>query len=154
YIVSELLEGETLHQRLERGPLPERTAVEIGAQIARGLAAAHARGVVHRDLKPANVFITRDRRAKILDFGVAKLGTAAPGDATAPLARTSAGFVVGTAGYMAPEQIRGGELDARTDLFALGVVMHEMLAGTAPFRRATTPETLTAILNDEPAALP
>ncbi len=155
YIVSELLDGETLHQRLERGPLPVRAAVDIAAQIARGLAAAHARGVVHRDLKPANVFITHDRRVKILDFGVAKLtGPAGPGDPTAPLARTSAGIAVGTAGYMAPEQIRGGEVDARTDLFALGVVMHEMLAGSPPFRRGTAPETLAAILNDEPAALP
>lgn len=154
YLVSELLEGETLHQRLQRGPLPVRQAIEVAVQVARGLAAAHARGVVHRDLKPANVFLTRDRRVKILDFGIAKLVGASDGASTAPVARTSAGLMVGTAEYMAPEQIRGAAVDARTDLFALGLLLHEMLTGTHPFRRGSVPETLAAILNDDAPELP
>jgi Tol biopolymer transport system component len=154
YIVSELLEGQTLRERLRAGAMAERQAIDCAAQIARGLAAAHGRDIVHRDLKPENIFLTRDRRVKILDFGVAKLvRTPGGNDATAD-AMTELGAVVGTVGYMAPEQIRAEPIDHRVDLFALGVVMHEMLAGAGPFRRDTAPETLTAILNDDAPELP
>jgi Tol biopolymer transport system component len=156
YIVSELLEGETLRERLRSGPVPERQAIDNALQIARGLAAAHERGIVHRDLKPENLFLTRDRRLKILDFGVAKL-TRRPGDdglQTVTDALTSPGSVVGTVGYMAPEQIRGDPVDHRVDIFALGIVIHEMLSGRGPFRRETTAETMTAILKEEAPELP
>jgi Tol biopolymer transport system component len=155
YIVSELLEGETLRERLQHGAVPERQAIDYGVQIANGLAAAHAHGIVHRDLKPENVFLTRDR-LKILDFGVAKLIRIAGADDPTVIADTvtGQGVVVGTAGYMAPEQIRGEPIDHRADIFALGLVLHEMLSGTRPFQRHTTPETLTAILKDDPPALP
>jgi hypothetical protein len=157
YIVSELLEGETLRERLQAQPsISERQTIEFAVQIARGLAAAHARGIVHRDLKPENLFLTRDRRLKILDFGVAKL--TGPSDATDPTlvtqTLTGQGILVGTVGYMAPEQIRVEAIDQRADIFALGLVMHEMLSGVRPFRRATTPETLAAILNDDVPDLP
>jgi Tol biopolymer transport system component len=156
YIVSELLEGETLRERLSRGAVPERQAIDYAVQIAHGLAAAHDRDVVHRDLKPENLFLTRDRRVKILDFGVAKLIRApGPDEATsAGDAHTRFGVVVGTVGYMAPEQVRGDRIDHRADIFALGVVLHEMLSGTRPFKRDTVPETLTAILNDAAPDLP
>ena len=156
YIVSELLEGETLRARLRNGAVPERQAIDYAVQIARGLAAAHERGIVHRDLKPENLFLTRDRRLKILDFGVAKL-TRAPGDdelTTVVGARTDPGAVVGTVGYMAPEQVRGEPVDHRADIFALGLVLHEMLSGERPFRRETTAETMTAILRDDTPDLP
>ena len=155
YIVSELLDGETLRERLRRGPVPERQAIEYAVQIAQGLTAAHDRGIVHRDLKPENLFLTRDRRVKILDFGVAKMRAAGP-DAPTQVgdALTSPGVVIGTVGYMAPEQVRGEPIDHRADIFALGVVTHEMLAGARPFQRDTMPETLTAILNDDPPGLP
>ena len=156
YIVSELLEGETLRERLRNGAMTEREAIDSGVQIARGLAAAHERGIVHRDLKPENLFLTRDRRLKILDFGVAKL-TRTPGDAalaTATDALTNPGSVVGTVGYMAPEQVRGEPVDHRADIFALGIVIHEMLSGQCPFRRETTAETMTAILKDDAPELP
>ena len=156
YIVSELLEGETLRDRLQQqGALSERQAIEFGVQIAQGLAAAHARGIVHRDLKPENLFITRDRRIKILDFGVAKLSVAAdPSNTVVTQSLTGAGIILGTVGYMSPEQVRGEAVDHRTDIFALGVVMHEMLSGARPFRRDTAPETLSAILNDDVPPLP
>ena len=156
YIVSELLDGETLRERLRNGAVPERQAIDYGVQIARGLAAAHERGIVHRDLKPENLFLTRDRRLKILDFGVAKL-TGTPGDealATVTGALTDPGSVVGTVGYMAPEQVRGEPVDHRADIFALGIVIHEMLSGHHPFRRETTAETMTAILKEEAPELP
>jgi hypothetical protein len=156
YIVSELLDGETLRVRLLDGALPERQAIDYGVQIARGLAAAHQRGIVHRDLKPENLFLTRDRRLKILDFGVAKL-TRTSGDGaltTLTDALTDPGSVVGTVGYMAPEQIRGEPVDHRADIFALGIVLHEMLSGERPFRRETTAETMTAILKEEAPELP
>jgi tRNA A-37 threonylcarbamoyl transferase component Bud32 len=156
YIVSELLEGETLRERLREGPVPERHAVDYAAQIARGLAAAHARGIVHRDLKPENLFITGERRVKILDFGVAKLTRAPEADDPTVVADalTGEGVAVGTVGYMAPEQVRGDAIDQRADIFALGLVTHEMLSGARPFRRDTVPETLTAILKDDPPDLP
>ena len=155
YIVSELLDGETLRGRLRHGALPTRQAIDYTREIARGLAAAHARGIIHRDLKPENLFLTRDGRVKILDFGVAKLVQAAENDAaTVGATLTGAGVVVGTVGYMAPEQVRGETVDHRADIFALGVVMHELLSGTRPFQRDTHPETLTAILKNDPADLP
>ncbi|HEV8239170.1 MAG TPA: protein kinase [Thermoanaerobaculia bacterium] len=148
YLVSELLTGETLRQRMAGKTLPWRRVVEIAGEICRGLAAAHAHGIVHRDLKPDNVFITRDGRVKLLDFGLAKLQTASE-DAT----HTATGMVMGTVGYMAPEQVRGQAVDARADVFAVGTILYEMLAGAAAFRRGTAVETLAAILNDEPPDL-
>ena len=156
YIVSELLDGETLRMRLLDGAMPERQAIDYGVQIARGLAAAHEHGIVHRDLKPENLFLTHDRRLKILDFGVAKL-TRPGGDnslGTVTAALTDPGSVVGTVGYMAPEQVRGEPVDHRADIFALGIVIHEMLSGQRPFRRETTAETMTAILREEAPELP
>ena len=155
YIVSELLDGETLRVRLKHGALSARQAIDYTVQITRGLAAAHARGIVHRDLKPDNLFITRDGRVKILDFGVAKLIEAPKAEAATTLAdSTGTGVVIGTAGYMAPEQVRAEPIDHRVDIFALGVVLHEMLSGDRPFRRDTTADTLTAILRDEAPELP
>ena len=155
YIVSELLTGETLREGLRSGPIPEREAIEYAVQITQGLTAAHERGIIHRDLKPENLFITRDRRIKILDFGVAKLIRTSEADAPTAIVDTvtAPGVVVGTVGYMAPEQVRGEPIDHRADIFALGVVIHEMLAGSKPFQRDTTPESLTAILKDEPPDL-
>ena len=153
YIVSELLEGETLRSRLTAGPMSPRKAIDTARQIAEGLAAAHDRGIVHRDIKPDNLFITTDGRIKILDFGIAKL--TAPSDEsgmrTGLPTDTAAGTVVGTAGYMSPEQIRGETVDARSDIFSLGLVLYEMLTGRAPFRRATAADSMAAILKEEPA---
>ena len=155
YAVTELLEGETLRDRLNHGALPVRKAVDVAIQIARGLTAAHAKGLVHRDLKPENVFLVADGQVKILDFGLAK--TAEPGDSAATatqMAMTDPGTVLGTVGYMAPEQVRGHALDARTDLFALGTVLYEMVAGQRAFRRDTAAETMTAILREDVPDLP
>jgi eukaryotic-like serine/threonine-protein kinase len=184
YLVSELLEGETLRERLSQpsrasilGPLhpgpasgatssatvtglPVRRAIEYAVQIAHGLAAAHDKHLVHRDLKPENVFITTDGRVKILDFGLAKLTQAdvvvnatelAP---TTPALNTQAGQVLGTMGYMAPEQVRGLAVDHRTDIFAFGVMLYEMLSGQRAFQGATSADTITAILKDDPPDLP
>ncbi len=156
YIVSELLEGETLGARLARGRLPVRTAIELATQVARALAAAHDKGIVHRDLKPDNIFVTRDGTAKVLDFGLAKLRDAAPGasgDASTVTGRppTAQGAVMGTVGYMAPEQVRGADVDHRADIFAIGVTLYEMLAGQRAFRGDSGVETLNAILKSEPA---
>jgi Tol biopolymer transport system component len=153
YVVFELLEGETLRQRLERGPLPLRKATELGAQICQGLSAAHTRGIVHRDLKPENLFITRDGRIKILDFGLARLSEGpSPEDQDAVQTRTATmkGLVVGTAGYMSPEQVRGKPADQRSDIFSFGAVLYEMLTGQRAFRGATRADTLTAILTKDP----
>jgi serine/threonine protein kinase len=138
FIVSELLEGKTLRDLLQRGPLPLKKATDCAVQIALGLAAAHEKGIVHRDLKPENVFVTSDGRVKILDFGLAKHNEPpSPDDGVSYPATmaglTSPGMVVGTMGYMAPEQVRGLPVDSRTDLFALGCVMYEMLSGTRAF---------------------
>jgi Tol biopolymer transport system component len=148
FLVCECLEGESLRNRIGKGPLPVDRAVAIALQVAHGLAAAHERGIVHRDLKPDNLFLTPDGGVKILDFGLAKLRTsqAAPTGAT----ETLTGVIVGTAGYMAPEQIRGDGVDARADLFALGVVLFEMLSGHRPFKGTSIFETLHAILTAEP----
>jgi serine/threonine protein kinase len=155
YIVSELLEGETLRARLTSGPLPVRKAVEYALQIVRGLAAAHDHGIFHRDLKPENIFITRDGHVKILDFGLAKLTTpelAAPGmSAQATLdSVTGRGVLLGTLGYMSPEQCRGAIIDARSDLFSFGAVLYEMLTGRRAFGGDTTADTISSILKEEP----
>jgi eukaryotic-like serine/threonine-protein kinase len=153
YLVSELLEGETLRQRLARGPLQIRKAVDYGVQIARGLAAAHEKGIIHRDLKPANLFVTKDGCIKILDFGLAKLTNRQPDPADAPPTQpneTEPGAVMGTVGYMSPEQLRGVELDHRSDIFAFGAILYEMLARDSAFRRPTSADTMSAILNDDP----
>jgi hypothetical protein len=145
YVVSELLEGETLRQRLREGPLPPHKAREFALQIAQGLAAAHERGIVHRDLKPENVFLTCDGVVKLLDFGLAKLG--AEGD---PLPGSQPGVVLGTAAYMAPEQARGKRSDHRSDLFAFGAVLYEMVTGRRAFRGGSALETMSAVLREEP----
>jgi len=152
FVAMELLEGETLRERLGPGPLPVRKAIDIATQIARGLAAAHDRNLLHRDLKPENVFLLGDGQVKILDFGLARAidDTAGGSGATQTLARTDPGAVMGTVGYMAPEQVRGGSVDARTDLFAVGAVLYEMLTGARAFQRETAAETLTAILREDP----
>ena len=159
FLVSELLEGETLRAILDRGPLPQRKAIEYGVQIAQGLASAHEKGIVHRDVKPENIFVTKDGRIKILDFGLAKLAANADGKgsnpegATLTSSHTAAGLVMGTTGYMAPEQVRGEAADPRTDIFAFGAVLYEMLSGNRAFRRETTAETMTAILREDPAEI-
>jgi serine/threonine protein kinase/Tol biopolymer transport system component len=157
YLVTELLEGATLRDRLLDGALPPRKAVDYAAQIVRGLAAAHDKGIVHRDLKPDNVFICGDGRAKILDFGLAKLSEAEAHDATAinlePVPQTGSGVVLGTAGYMSPEQVRGRKADRRSDIFSFGVVIYEMLSGQRAFHRSTTADTVSAILKEEPPDL-
>ena len=154
FVVMELLEGETLRDRLRRGALPWRKSIEHAAAIARALAAAHEKGIIHRDLKPENLFLTKDGRVKVLDFGLAKLvhpdGLAMSGLDTLSMELTGSGVILGTAGYMAPEQVRGLATDARTDLFALGVVLYEMLTGARAFAGATFVETGNAILNHEP----
>ena len=153
YVVSELLDGESLRRRLDRGPVPYRKALEYGAQIASALAAAHDKGIRHRDVKPANVFVTSDGRIKLLDFGLAKVdppaAAAGPDDSTAsPPSRP--GVARGTAGYMSPEQVRGEDVDHRSDIFALGIVLYELLTGKRAFLRPTPVETMSAVLNDEP----
>jgi hypothetical protein len=155
FAVTELLQGETLRNRLSRSkPLPPSKAIEYAIQMARGLAAAHERGIVHRDLKPENIFITEAGRVKILDFGVAVYeGTSAAENVATMAPLTRPGLIVGTIGYVAPEQILGNPATPRSDLFAFGVVLYEMLAGTHPFRRATTPETQTAILREDPVPI-
>jgi serine/threonine protein kinase len=154
YVVTELLEGETLRERLAGGPLPPSKAIDYGIQIAHGLAAAHGRGIVHRDVKPQNLFITNDDRVKILDFGVASFLENAEPDADARVEPiTRAGIIPGTAGYTSPEQMLGRPATARSDLFALGIVLHEMLTGVHPFARNTVPATLTAVLSDDPPSV-
>ena len=158
YIVTELLEGDTLRERLEGGALPVRKAVEYAVQVAKGLAAAHDKGIVHRDLKPENIFVTADGRVKILDFGLAKLTQPEPAFAatalhTAP-PNTQAGMVLGTIGYMAPEQVRGLAADHRADIFAFGAILYELLSGHRAFRGETPMDTMTAILKEDPPALP
>ena len=155
FAVTELLHGATLRDRLtESGPLSVRKAIEIAIGIARGLTAAHAKGVVHRDLKPENIFLLDDGQVKILDFGLARQfeGVAASGGA-ATMAVTDPGFMMGTVGYMAPEQVRGLGIDARTDLFALGAVLYEMLTGRRAFARETAADSLSAILTQDPPDL-
>ena len=147
YLVAELLEGETLRARIERGPIPSAEVLKIGVEIARGLVAAHAAGLVHRDLKPDNIFLTRSGTTKILDFGIAKL---AQDETVRDGFSTLTGVVLGTTGYLSPEQIQGSRIDARADLFALGAVLFEMLTGTRAFAHEHVVETLHAILHDSP----
>lgn len=159
FIVSELLEGSSLRAELEQGPLSARKASDYAAQIAQGLAAAHDRNIVHRDLKPENIFLTKEGRVKILDFGLAKLapdarGARGPSEGlTLTSSPTEAGMVMGTAGYMAPEQVRGAAVDSRTDIFAFGAVLYEMISAKRAFRRDTAAETMTAILKEDPPEL-
>jgi hypothetical protein len=150
YAVTELLDGDTLADIVSRGPVPVRKAIEYGVQIARGLAAAHDRGIVHRDLKPANVIVTSNGHVKVLDFGLARAAADSDGATTA---NTSPGLVMGTVGYMAPEQARGLPVDHRADIFAFGCVMYELLAGRRAFDRASAADTLSAILKEDPPPL-
>jgi eukaryotic-like serine/threonine-protein kinase len=162
YIVSELLEGETLRERLQRGragALPTRKAIDYAIQIARGLSAAHERGIVHRDLKPENIFVTSDGRAKILDFGLAKLTERDPiGAGVSALPTTPPdtlpGVVLGTIGYMSPEQVRGLAADHRSDLFSFGAILYELCSGQRAFRGDTSADTMSAVLKEDPPDLP
>jgi eukaryotic-like serine/threonine-protein kinase len=161
YLVSELLEGQSLREHMQGGPVPQRKAVDYGMQIARGLAAAHEKGVVHRDLKPDNIFVHNDGRIKILDFGLAKLvqddalTSAHPDLQTVDQEHpaTTPGHVMGTVGYMSPEQVRGQSADHRSDIFALGAILYEMLTGKRAFKRDSSVETMNAILKEEPPEL-
>jgi eukaryotic-like serine/threonine-protein kinase len=152
YVVSELLEGETLRERLRNGPLSSRKTIDYGLQVARGLAAAHEKGIVHRDLKPENLFITSDGRVKILDFGLAKLTrpeAATGADAPTVHAVSEPGLIMGTAGYMSPEQVRGQVADPRSDIFAFGAILYEMISGKRAFHGETSADTMSAILKEE-----
>ena len=162
YAVTELLQGETLADRLRSGALAEKRATELTAQIADGLSAAHAQGVVHRDIKPDNIFLTNDGRAKILDFGIARIERptsrvpVARGDETLSRAssQSSGRVIMGTAGYISPEQVRGKRADPRSDVFSLGAVYYEMLTGRRAFLRDTPVDTLGAVLRDDPRTYP
>jgi len=154
YAVTELLDGETLRAKLENGALPTRKAVDYALQIVHGIAAAHQKGVVHRDLKPENIYVTSDGRVKILDFGLAKVaGPAAESSLMQTQSGTSPGTVMGTVGYMSPEQVRGLPVDHRTDIFSFGVVLYEMLSGRRAFRGDSNVETMNAILKEDPPEL-
>ncbi len=159
YIVSELLEGQTLRERLIEGPLPRRQAIDYAVQIAQGLVAAHEKRIVHRDLKPENLFITKDGRVKILDFGIAKLTTSEfdseidQGSVSGMTTQTKSGAVLGTVAYMSPEQLRGKGVDHRSDIFSFGAILFEMLTGRRAFKGETQVDTMTAILKDDPPEL-
>ena len=152
YAVTELLEGETLRIHIERTPIPWRRAVEIAVAIADGLAAAHAKGLIHRDLKPENVYVTSDERVKILDFGLARSDAGAAAEVTITVA-TEVGTVMGTPGYMSPEQVRGERAGPSTDIFSLGCVLYKMITGRRPFGGASVAERIAATLTDEPARI-
>ncbi len=152
YLVSELLEGMTLAEILRRGPLPLRKTLDYAVQLAQGLAAAHQKGIVHRDLKPDNIFVTKDGRIKILDFGLAKLTQPKESVEQAATA-TLPGVPIGTVGYMSPEQVRGLGTDHRSDIFAFGAILCEMLMGKGTFQRPTSADTMSAILNEEPPSI-
>jgi serine/threonine protein kinase len=164
FIVSELLDGSTLREKVSAGPLSPRRAIEYAAQVAEGLAAAHEHGVVHRDLKPENIFVTRDGRVKILDFGLATTFVASRAAQPDPSPRpgmtethvkplTDPGTVLGTAGYMSPEQVRGENVDARSDIFSLGTILYEMVPGRRAFRGTSSVDTMHAILHEDPPEL-
>src|SRR6266851_6159765 len=153
YIAMELIEGRTLREILAAEPLPARKLLDYAVQIADGLAKAHAAGIVHRDLKPENLMVSRDGFVKILDFGLAKLLPSLDNSSeamTAVTPGTHPGMVMGTAGYMSPEQARGGEIDYRSDIFSFGSMLYEMVAGKQPFKCASTAQTLAAIIEDDP----
>src|ERR1700681_1175048 len=152
FVVTELLDGETVRVKMRNGALPPKLAVRYALEIARGLVAAHQLGVVHRDLKPENIFITRDERVKILDFGLAKCHNETLGLRDSSIS-TGPGTILGTVGYMSPEQVRGLPTDHRSDIFSLGVILYEMMAGTAPFHGDSAVETLNAILKEDPPGL-
>ena len=157
-LVMELLEGTTLRDKLDSGPIAQRQAVDYALQVAKGLSAAHEKGIVHRDLKPENVFVSNDGHVKILDFGLAKLTRAGQPRATRRARRrrrqrTEPGMVLGTVGYMSPEQVRGLPVDSRSDIFSFGAILYEMLTGRRAFQGATPADTLSAILKEEPPEL-
>ncbi len=157
YVVTELLDGETLRGKLDGGPISQKQAVEYALQIVKGLSAAHEKGIVHRDLKPENVFVSKDGHVKILDFGLAKkVETAGPEEQTsAPTGagHTDAGTVMGTMGYMSPEQLRGLPVDHRSDIFSFGAILYELLSGRKAFKRDTASDTIAAVLKEEPPEL-
>src|SRR5712664_292536 len=157
YIVSELLEGETLRERMAGSVLPQRKAIDYALQIAKGLAAAHEKGIVHRDIKPDNIFITDDGRVKMLDFGLAKLTAATDGTSQTEVptrkVNTDPGTVMGTMGYMSPEQLKGQPADHRSDIFSFGAILYEMLSGKRALRGDSMAETMSAILREDPPDL-
>jgi eukaryotic-like serine/threonine-protein kinase len=162
YLVSELLEGETLREAMRGGPLPLRRALDLAKQTSSGVAAAHEKGIIHRDLKLENIFVTHDGRVKILDFGLAKLterDIPAISDSESPTltakaaGQTASGQILGTAGYMSPEQVRGKLVDGRSDIFSLGTILDEMLSGQRAFRRESAADTMAAILREDPPEL-
>ncbi len=154
YVVSELLEGETLRGRISGNPLAQRRAIEYALQIAHGLAAAHEKGIIHRDLKPDNIFITNDGRVKILDFGLAKLtqldGNQSQTEVPTRRVDTDSGVVMGTVGYISPEQLKGRPVDQRSDIFSFGAILYEMLSGRRAFHGESAAETMSAILKEDP----
>jgi eukaryotic-like serine/threonine-protein kinase len=152
YLVTEYVDGDTVRGLLNSGALPLEKAIDVSLQAAEGVASAHAVGIVHRDLKPENLMVNREGRVKILDFGLAK--HLRPGEEAMDVARTATGMIIGTAGYLSPEQLRGGKASERSDVFALGLVFYEMLTGDNPFRRNNAVETFTAIMREDPAPLP
>jgi serine/threonine protein kinase len=152
YLVTEYVEGSTVRNLLNEGPMPVARAVDVALQAAEGVASAHSLGMVHRDLKPENLMVNRDGVVKILDFGLAKLLNPTEEEAL-NAGRTATGMIIGTAGYLSPEQLRGEKASERSDVFALGVVLYEMLAGDNPFRRNNPVETFSAILREDPPAL-
>src|SRR5213592_4330180 len=157
YIVSELLEGETLRQRMSGAALAQRRVTDYASQIAHGLAAAHEKGIVHRDLKPDNIFITKDGRVKILDFGIAKLtqpdGSLSQTEIPTRRVDTDPGVVMGTVGYMSPEQVKGRPVDHRSDIFSFGAILYEMLSGRRAFHGESAADTMSAILKEDPPDL-
>ena len=150
YLVTELLDGETLRALVDRGPLATKRTTDIALQFVAGLTAAHSRGIIHRDLKPDNIFLTRDGVVKILDFGLAKTAML-PSEVT--LAGTSVGQILGTVGYMAPEQVRGEAADPRSDLFAVGTILYEMVSGARAFCGHSPADTMSAVLREQPPDL-
>src|SRR5712691_9742902 len=157
YAVMELLEGETLRGKLDAGPIPQKQVVDYALQVAKGLSAAHEKGIVHRDLKPENLFVSKDGHVKILDFGLAKktevVGPKEQTSAPTGSGHTEPGTVMGTSGYMSPEQVKGLPVDHRSDIFSFGAILYEMLSGRKAFKRDTNAETMAAIMRDEPPEL-